>query len=114
MQPFQLPDEAAVNEALASDRFLIFKHSERCGVSRHAFAEYRAFAEAHPDTPHGWIDVVGQRPLSKLIERLTGVRHGSPQAIWVVAGRVGWHASHFDITEDALAGLVESASSDPG
>ena len=40
-------------------------------------------------------------------ERVTGVRHESPQALWIVAGRVAWHASHFDITVAALAAAVD-------
>lgn len=106
MRAFHLSDEAAVNAALEADRFLIFKHSNRCAISTGAFAAYTAFASAHPDVPHGWVDVVGQRPLSNRIEQVTGVAHGSPQAIWIVDGRAAWHASHFDITENALARAV--------
>lgn len=107
MQDFHLSDKAAVDAALRADRFLIFKHSHRCSVSHRAFAEYTAFAAAHSGVAHGWVDVVRQRELSNRIEQMTGVAHGSPQAIWIVAGRAGWHASHFDITRQALAGSVQ-------
>lgn len=106
MQEFHLSDEAAVDAALDSDRFLIFKNSDRCAISRDAFANYAAFASTHPRVDHGWVDVVGQRALARRIAETTGVTHRSPQALWIVGGRVAWHASHFDITEDALARAV--------
>lgn len=110
MRNFQLPDEASVDAALRSDRFLFFKHSHRCSISHLAFGEYEAFAADHSEVPHGWVDVVGQRALSNRIAEVTGVTHGSPQAIWIVAGRAVWSASHFDITERALAEAVASGA----
>jgi len=106
MREFHLADGAAVDAALDADRFLIFKNSDRCAISRDAFSQYEAFASGHPQLLHGWVDVVGQRALSNRIAEMTGVTHRSPQAIWIVDGRVAWHASHFDITEDALARAV--------
>ena len=106
MRASNLSDGASVDAALQSDRFLIFKHSHRCSISHEAFSEYQAFAAAHPDVPHGWVDVVAQRSLSNRIAQATGVGHRSPQAIWIVDGRAVWDASHFDITEGALARAV--------
>ena len=37
------------------------------------------------------------------VARITGVEHQSPQALWIENGRVVWHASHWDITPEALA-----------
>ena len=50
MAPVQLEDAEAVDVALEAPRFLLFKHSHRCGISRHAFSEYTAFAASHPLT----------------------------------------------------------------
>ncbi len=77
-------DAAAFEQAVASPRFLLFKHSLVCPISAAAFSEYRRFVAAHPDVPTGWIDVIGQRPLARGISERTGIRHESPQAMWFV------------------------------
>ena len=102
MQRNQIRDEAQLGNALAADGYLLFKHSTRCPVSAHAFSEYRAFVQAHPDVTHGWIDVVADKALSLAAASRTRVEHQSPQALWIAMGSVSWHASHFDITQAAL------------
>ena len=62
-----------------------------------------AFAAAHLECPTGWIEVVAQRALARAVAERTGVRHESPQALWLEAGRVRWNASHSAITEASLA-----------
>jgi len=103
MSPSRFADLAAVDRALAAPAFLVFKHSLICPVSERAFAEYEAFTAAHPDVPTAWIDVIGERPWSRHVAAATGVAHESPQALYVVGGRVAWHASHGAITRAALA-----------
>lgn len=108
MKPPQLQAEAELDAALASGGFLVFKHSPVCPVSAQAFREYASFLEKHPDVPSGWIDVIGQRPWSKRVESATGLRHESPQALWLKNGRVAWSASHGAITRTSLAQAVAS------
>ncbi|MFN0244048.1 MAG: bacillithiol system redox-active protein YtxJ [Planctomycetota bacterium] len=108
MKPPQLQAEVDLDTALASGGFLVFKHSLVCPVSARAFREYALFVEQHPNVPTGWIDVIGQRPLSKRIESATGVQHESPQALWLKDGRVAWSASHGAITGASLAKAVTS------
>lgn len=49
------------------------------------------------------IDVIGARPLSRAIAAELGVRHESPQAIRLAPDlAVAWHASHGDVTREAL------------
>ena len=103
MEQSQIQDEAQLRDAIATGRFLLFKHSFRCPISTRAFEAYRAYVTAHTHTRHGWIDVVDQRPLSQQIASQTGVRHESPQALLFEGGDVVWHASHDEITPDALA-----------
>ena len=102
-RPPQLTADGDVEGALAAPRFLLFKRSLVCPVSDAAFSEYEAFAAAHPDVPTAWIDVIGSRPLARRIAEATGVRHESPQALWLRDGRVAWHASHGAITRNSLA-----------
>ena len=102
----QIQDEATLATALEAERFLLFKHSHRCSVSDHAFRAYRFFVEAHPEVPHGWIDVVADRDLARLAARHTEVRHESPQALWLSKGHALWQASHFQITGEELAANI--------
>lgn len=103
MDPRQIGSREALDAALAAETFLLFKHSLICPASTRAFEEYRAFLAAHPEVPTAWVDVIGQRPLSRAIEQRTGVRHESPQALLFVGGEVRWHASHSGITRRALS-----------
>jgi bacillithiol system protein YtxJ len=103
VQPNQILESQAVDDALRADRFLLFKHSLTCPISARAFREYTAFLAADPGVPTGWIDVVGQRPWSQRVTDKTGVTHQSPQALMLSKGQVVWHASHGEITKDSLA-----------
>lgn len=98
----QLTDAQAWEAILTAGEFLLFKHSKRCPTSSHAFGEYRLFVEQHPEVAHGWIDVLDQRAWAREVADRTGVRHKSPQALWLRDGQVLWHASHFDITQGSL------------
>ena len=98
----QLTDYESLEAALAADGFLLFKHSNRCPTSSRAFREYRDFVEQHPDIAHGWIDVIAHRDWARDVAERTGVRHQSPQALWLREGQVLWHTSHFDITSNRL------------
>ncbi len=101
--PRQITTDADLDAALAAPRFLLFKHSLICPVSTAAFREYTAFVAAFPDVPTAWIDVIGSRPLARRIAEATGVRHESPQALWLMAGRAKWNASHAAIKHASLA-----------
>lgn len=105
----QIPDRESFESALAAPAFLLFKHSPVCAASAHARGEYLAFVESGEAVPTGWIDVVGQRELSRWIAEVSGVPHQSPQAILFREGKAVWNASHFDITKDALKRAVGAA-----
>ena len=109
MEPAQIVEESALEAALAAPRFLLFKHSHRCGISTRAFRTYEIFCESHTDVPTGWLDVVAQRDWSLRVAERTGVGHQSPQAIWIRRGAVAWHASHTRITREALEALETPA-----
>jgi thioredoxin 1 len=104
------PGSAAEQEAarlLASDQpLLLFKHSRTCPISHAAHAQLEAFRRAHPAVPVRLVVVQDERPLSQAIAAATGVRHESPQALVLHAGRVSWHASHGAISAARLAAAV--------
>ena len=98
----RLRSESDLEAAFAAERFLLFKHSTSCPISAAAFAHYRRWAAAHAATPTGWIDVIEERALARTVAERTGIRHESPQAIWLEAGVPRWNASHGAITETSL------------
>ncbi len=99
----RIANEEQLAAALAAPSFLLFKHSDRCSISTRAETEFHAFLKAHPEINAGWIHVIDERPLSLRFAEQSGVTHASPQAVWLKNGRPVWNASHFDITQAALA-----------
>jgi bacillithiol system protein YtxJ len=94
--------EAAIEES----RFrpvLLFKHSTSCGISSGVFRDVSTV-----DTDVNLIIVQTDRDISNEIERRTGIKHESPQAIVLKNGEAVYHASHYDITiEDINEHLSE-------
>ena len=105
----EVRDEAELRAAMASPEFLLFKHSLICPVSARAFREYAAFVDGGAGVPTAWVDVIGQRPLSRAVETDTGVAHESPQALLFRGGSVVWSASHGGITRKTLASALAAA-----
>ena len=98
----QLDSGTDIAEMLNAASLLLFKHSPTCPVSARAFFEYRTFCDEHAELETFWLDVIEQRAASRIIGELTGVTHESPQALWVLNGKVAWHASHGEITNATL------------
>lgn len=72
---------------------VLFKHSSTCGISAGVHSEVSRVA--------GDINIVTvqtHRGISNEIAERTGIRHESPQAIILWAGKTVYHASHYDIT----------------
>ncbi len=65
------------------------------------------FLQERPEVPVYLVDVIRQRPLSREIAAHLGIEHESPQTILIRCGAVRWHASHYDVTADALATQVK-------
>jgi bacillithiol system protein YtxJ len=70
--------------------------------------EVQRFLQEHPDVPVYLVDVIRQRPLSREIAAQLGIEHESPQAIVIRAGAVRWHASHYEVTAEALAAQAKA------
>jgi len=104
----RLTTAAELAAAVATPRFLLFKHSTRCPISAAAFDEWQQFERAHPDAATAWIDVIEQRDLVRDLAARTRVRHESPQALLFLAGQVAWHASHGEITAEALEEAIRA------
>jgi bacillithiol system protein YtxJ len=75
----------------------ILKHSTTCPISA---AAYRDMEEFSGDV--SVVEVQSARALAQEIDARTGVRHESPQVIVLRNGKAVWHASHWQITADAV------------
>ena len=88
--------EAAIEESRVRP-VLLFKHSTSCGISSGVFRDVSAVgAEIN------LVIVQTDRDISNEIERRTGIKHESPQAIVLKDGEAVYHASHYDITIDDI------------
>ncbi|HSG81318.1 MAG TPA: bacillithiol system redox-active protein YtxJ [Gemmatimonadota bacterium] len=103
---------AELDEVFQADIAIIYKHSPLCGASRWAQDEVMEFAAAHPDIPVFQIDVVNSRPLSREVAARLNIRHQSPQAIVLRAGRPAWSDSHSGIRKPALERAVDETRGD--
>ena len=96
----------AIEEARAlmnpHEPLLVLKHSNSCPVSFTAKRQYDDFLAAHPEVATRLVVVQQERALSQALETVSGIRHESPQALLLHAGRVLWHASHGNITVSRL------------
>ena len=78
---------------------LLFKHSTQCPVSAAALEEVEAWGGDYV-----YLDLLAHRDVSNAIAAKLNVRHESPQAIFVKAGRAERVLNHDEITRDALSG----------
>ena len=97
-------DAAALEELFERSKegpVLLFKHSNSCPISARAYDQMEGV-----ETPVSIVVVQQSRDLAREIERRTGVAHETPQALVIRDGRAVWHASHFDVTAQAVEQAV--------
>jgi bacillithiol system protein YtxJ len=106
----ELTDERSAEAIIAGERAgWIYKHSATCGISHGALAQIDSYLAAHPEEDLGMVVVQSGRALSNHIAARLGRTHQSPQLFLVRAGTVLWHASHWGITAEAMAGARAQA-----
>ncbi|KFZ40429.1 MULTISPECIES: bacillithiol system redox-active protein YtxJ [Thermoactinomyces] len=111
MEPYVLiENRGQLEEVLAGyDRLLLFKHSTRCPVSAQAFDEFQRFlknTDADRRVPAAVVHVIEQREVSDAVSERFGIRHESPQVMWIKDGKVCWHTSHSNITAEKIGQAV--------
>lgn len=100
-----------LDDALASPgTSVLYKHSTRCGLCDETIAEVEAFAASHPEAAVYYLDLLAHRDVSDAIAERLGVRHESPQAVVVRAGKVVAVLNHRAIRAAALERAVAAAS----
>ena len=99
-----VPDSQTLEQLFARSHrepVVLFKHSSTCPISATAYREVERVA--------GDINLVvvqKARAVSNEIESRTGVRHESPQALVLRDGKAVWSASHWNVTAEALGGVL--------
>lgn len=83
---------------------VIFKFSPTCPVSHSVEREFDQWISKHADELTCLkVDVIRSRPISQHLADEFGVRHESPQVLWLTTDRkVKWSASHGQINAQAL------------
>ena len=64
----------------SSSRWILFKHSDTCPISRSALTELEIFDKTHSSVPIYYLEVKSQRDISNWIEQTFDIQHESPQA----------------------------------
>lgn len=94
----------AVFDRSAREPLLLFLHAPNCPIGLNAFWEMKRSGESA-----ALVDVTRQRTLTRAIEQRTGVRHESPRVMVLHDGAALWHASHYDITAEAVQHALRAA-----
>ena len=103
-------DWAALLQRSRSRPVFLLKHSTRCSISAAALREYRHFEATEPGAELWRVLVIEKRLLSAKVASESGLRHESPQVLLLSGGQVVWHASHWSITEEAMADALRKAT----
>jgi bacillithiol system protein YtxJ len=90
------------------NKFYLLKHSLTCPISHAAYKEYEKYANENHLVPTYYLAVQDSRPLSNEIAERFDIKHESPQAILFTDGQASWNASHWKITNRALATAVSN------
>jgi len=95
----------ALRKEAPEQEIIIFKFSPTCPVSHTVEREFDNWFKRQSDRHLRCIkiDVIRARPLSQHLAREFGIRHESPQVLWLDAeGQVKWSGSHHQITSQGL------------
>ncbi len=88
---------------------IVFKHSTACPVSSNALNEFEQYLAGTPreDIDYVLVKVIESRPVSNRIAEDTGVKHESPQIMYIDEKRsVVWNTSHWAITVEHMTAVL--------
>ena len=98
----ELKNTTDLEQALANSfegEILIFKHSTRCGISRMALKNFEFDIDSNAGFEnYYYLDLIAHRDLSNKIAEDLGVKHESPQLLYIKDGRVIKNQSHHQIS----------------
>ena len=96
-----------VDQFLAAHPAAVIFKAGVCHKTPSAFVHVEAQLADREDLPVGLIRVVENRPASNHVEKITGIRHESPQIILFKDGKPVFDRDNWDISEEALAGALQ-------
>ncbi|REK74344.1 bacillithiol system redox-active protein YtxJ [Paenibacillus paeoniae] len=88
---------------------VVFKHSTTCPVSTNAHEEFSNYLGGSPkdDIDYVLVKVIESRPVSNKIAEDTGVKHESPQIIYINKKAKVWTASHWSVTKAHISAVLD-------
>jgi len=88
---------------------IILKHSTTCPVSTNALDEYNAYLKENPNEniDYTLVKVRESRPVSNKIEADLGVKHESPQIIYIKDQKKYWSATHWSVTKAHMQAVID-------
>lgn len=88
---------------------VVFKHSTTCPVSANAYEEFNNYLNGSPreDIDYLLVKVIESRPVSNQIAEDTGVKHESPQIIYIDKKAKVWTASHWSVTKAHISAVLD-------
>lgn len=103
--------DAALAQSAARP-IVLFKHSPTCGTSAWAYEEIEILLEDPSVKVDVFlINVLANRDVSNAIAAHLNIRHESPQVLILRNGAVQWHATHYRVTAQSVAGALKSLTS---
>ena len=88
---------------------IILKHSTTCPVSTNALDEYNAYLKEHPNEniDYTMVKVRESRPVSNKIEADLGIKHESPQIIYIKDKKRYWSTTHWSVTKAHMKAVID-------
>jgi bacillithiol system protein YtxJ len=107
----EITSEAEWNQLYESSSetpVVVLKHSTTCPVSSNALQEYEAYLKNKPNEKVDYVlvKVIESRPVSNQIAEDTGVKHASPQILYVKNKETIWNTSHWAVTEAHITAVL--------
>lgn len=104
----QVQELEEIFDASSHRKVLLFKHSTTCPISARAWREIQAIIqESSDEVLVAQVKVIESRPVSNQVAAELGVKHESPQALLVHQRQVIWHASHHNVTKEAIQKVLK-------
>ncbi|WP_019534093.1 bacillithiol system redox-active protein YtxJ [Paenibacillus ginsengihumi] len=88
---------------------VLLKHSTACPVSTNALNEFEDYLSKQPNPAADYwlVKVIESRPASNQIAEDTGVKHASPQILYIKDKETVWNASHWAITVEHITAVLD-------
>jgi bacillithiol system protein YtxJ len=90
-----------------TESLFLFKNSTTCPISSEALSEMEKYADSDPSIPIYYLNVQDSRELSNQISKNFGVKHETPQVLFINKKEVTWHTSHWKVTKKNVEKAVE-------